>query len=93
MATVRSVERQIKRLEGFAVRFLHPDGHDVRGDRSHMPGYDNRRMAPNAFRVSQWIERRFRPKYPGFGVEVLKADGTKAHGNTRLSSVRAGYKR
>ena len=93
MATVRSVERQIKRLEGFSVRFLHPDGHDVRGDRSNMPGYDYRRMGPGSFRVSQWIARRFRPKYPGFGVEVLKADGSKAHGNTRLSSVRDTYKR
>ena len=93
MATVRSVARQIKRLEGFAVRFLHPDGHDVRGDRSHMPGYDYKRMGPNSFRVSQWIERRFRPKYTGFAVEVLKADGSKAHGNTRLSSVRDTYRR
>jgi hypothetical protein len=91
MATVKSVERQIQRLEGLAVRFLHPDGHDVRGDRSNMPGYDYKRKAPNSFRVSQWIERRFRPKYPGFGVEVLKADGSKAHGNTRLGTVRGTF--
>ena len=93
MPTVRQVERQIKAQEGFDVRFLHLDGRDVRGDLDRIPAYRGRyqRMAFNAASVTDWIENRFRPHYPGFGVAVLKADGSTAHGNYRLSTVRDSY--
>jgi hypothetical protein len=41
--------------------------------------------------VEAWKQRRFRHLYPGFKVEVLLADGTRARGNTRLGTVRGSY--
>lgn len=73
-----------------AVRHL--DGRNVRGDRTHMPTYQFRRaMADNA-NVKAWREGRFRPRYPGFEVDVLHRDGTRAHGATLLGTVRAEYR-
>ena len=93
MARVRDVERQIRKLEGFRVAFLHPDGRDVRGDKMQIPGYTRRyaRMAFNSMSVTDWIESRFRPHYPGYDVKVLKANGQRAHGNYKLGTVRNTY--
>jgi hypothetical protein len=91
MATVRAVEGQIWRLEGFKVRILHPGGVDVRSDRTGMPGYHFERAMKNSANVRSWVERRFLPTYPGFTVEVLDASGRRVHGNTRLATVRDTY--
>lgn len=96
MAMVRSVERQIERVEGIGVRFLFSGpgraaGRDVRSDRQDLPGYPYERAAPGNRTVSWWIDNRFARSYSGFAVEVLKEDGSVAHGATLLSTVRAGY--
>jgi len=92
MATVESVERRIRSVEGFRVAVRHLDGRNVRGDRTHMPTYQFRRaMADNA-NVKAWREGRFRTRYPGFEVDVLHRDGTRAHGATLLGTVRAEYR-
>ena len=93
MATIKRIENQISQLEGFDVIFTTEDGRDVRGDRSGIPSYVNRfeNRAPGRMNVESWKHRRFRPLYPGFNVEILLADGTHAHGNTLLESVRASY--
>jgi hypothetical protein len=92
MATVEAVERRIRSVEGFRVAVRHLDGRNVRGDRTHMPTYQFRRaMADNA-NVKAWREGRFRPRYPGFEVDVLHRDGTRAHGATLLGTVRAEYR-
>ncbi len=95
MPTVKNVQRQIKRLEGFDVRFLYEGpgptaGRDVRDDRSGLPGYPYYRASPDST-VADWIRRRFKTCFPGFDVEVLKGDGTVASGNTLLSTVRNSY--
>lgn len=43
--------------------------------------------------MRDWIEARFRPRYPGYDVAVFRGDGTRAHGNTRLENVLATYDR
>jgi hypothetical protein len=52
-------------------------------------GFD-RRMKGTAT-VSDWKAVRFATKYPGRTCRVLNGDGTEAHGNTALSTVRASY--
>jgi hypothetical protein len=41
--------------------------------------------------VRDWIERRFKPRYPGYDAVVFLGDGTRAHGNTRIQNVLATY--
>lgn len=92
MATIRSIERQIYRVEGFRVRILHGrDRRDVRGDKEGVPGFTYERAMKNDANVVQWRRQRFAQRYPGYNVEVLRADGTTAHGGTRLGTLRRGY--
>jgi hypothetical protein len=93
MATVVSVENQIARLEGFRIIFLSEGRRNLRGDKTGIPGFSNRfsHKAPSRMTVEAWKQRRFRHVYPGFNVEVLLADGARARGNTRLSTVRDSY--
>jgi hypothetical protein len=91
MPRVMVVEKQVWDVEGFAIRVLHLDGRDVRGDRMGLPAYPFSSPAKNDMSVEQWKERRFRQAYPGFRVEVLDCDGVSAHGNTRLGTVRDTY--
>lgn len=91
MAKIKSVERQMAQVEGFEVSILHPDGRDVRSDRTGMPGYTFRNGAKNDFTVAQWKEQRFFPLYPGFDVTVWCADGSAAVGQTKLGTVRDSY--
>lgn len=89
VATIRSVESQIQRLEGFAVRIRHGrDGRDVRSDKAKIPGYDYQRQLDGAKTVRQWRDGRFRRRYPGFEVDVIRADGHVAHGGTLLATLR-----
>lgn len=91
MPRVMAVEKRIWDLEGFAVRILHLDGRDVRGDRMGLPQYRFQAPARNDLSVEQWKEGRFRQAYAGFRVEVLDSDGGSVHGNTRLGTVRDTY--
>jgi hypothetical protein len=89
MATVERVERQIAKVEGFNVRIRHGrDNRDVRGDKTGIPGYDYKRRLGGARNVKDWREGRFARRYPGYAVDVLKEDGTVAHGGTLLDNVR-----
>ena len=91
MPRVMSVEKRIWDVEGFAVRILHLDGRDVRGDRLGLPQYPYDSPAKNDLSVEQWKETRFRQAYPGFRVDVMDCDANSAHGNTRLGTVRDTY--
>ena len=88
---LRSVEKQIERTEGFRVAFLHHDGRDVRSDMHDVASYEFARKLPDERTVADWITIRFRERYRGFEVAVLLADGSRAHGNTLLATVRATY--
>lgn len=91
MAKVMNVEKQIWDVEGFAVRILHLDGRDVRGDRMGLPPYPFESPGKNDLSVEKWKATRFRQTYPGFQVEVVDSDGAAVHGNTRLGTVRDTY--
>ena len=91
MPSVQQVENKIRRVEGFRVLIRHPDGRDVRGDRRAFPQYQYTRAMQNRASVTDWAVGRFGTSYPGFSVDVLKVDGSKAHGRTRLSTVRDTY--
>ena len=91
MASVGSVERQIRRVEGFpaAIRQL---GRNLRDDRTGLPGYPFHRAAADRMNVAAWKRTRFQPRYPGFEVDVLGRDGRSVHGATLLETVRAEYR-
>ena len=91
MSEVKNVEKRIRDVEGFAVRILHPDGTDVRGDRMGLPQYSYQRAAENDITVETWKATRFRPSYPGFEVDVVDGGGTSVQGNTKLRTVRESY--
>ena len=79
------------RIEGFEVALRYPDGRNMRGDKRGLPPYPYAQAAPDRFTVAHWCERRFHRTYPGYSVDVLTADGRRAHGRTLLSTVRATY--
>lgn len=89
MPKVKNVEKKIYDVEGFEVRIT-KDGKDVRGDASLPNQYQAHRMSKNAFSVKDWKEK-FHRQYPGYEADVLKADGGKASGQTKLSTVRDTY--
>ncbi len=95
MATIHSVERSIRDVEGFRVRILHLDGRDVRSDKQQVPTYTHLydRRARDDMTVTRWKSVRFAAHYPGFRVEVVDVDGHDVHGKTLLRSVRWGYER
>jgi hypothetical protein len=91
MPKLKSVERKIATVEGFEVTVRHADGRDMRSDKQGLPSYPYQNAAKNDFTVAQWREQRFKQIYPGYEVTVWWADGTEAHGVTRLATVRDSY--
>lgn len=97
MATIKNVEGQIRRKEGFNVRIRYGapgpgKGRDVRGDRQAISGYSYARQRSGDDTVAAWITSRFAPNYGGLVVEVLDAAGKVVHGRTKLRNVRSSYK-
>lgn len=89
MTKVKNIEKKIYDVEGFEVVIKH-DGKDVRGD-SNLPNqYKAQKMSKNSFSVREWKDK-FKSQYAGYDVDVLKADGSKASGQTKLSTVRDTY--
>jgi hypothetical protein len=87
----KNVEKKIWDIEGFAVRIMHSDGRDMRGDRGGIPQYAYERCARNDMTVEGWKNQRFKPSYPGLEVEILDASGETAPGQTKLGTVRDTY--
>ena len=97
MATVRNVQRHIRRVEGFDVHFVYEgpgptSGRDVRDDRSGIPTYPYVRAAADKLTVGAWIDARFKAMFAGFDVVVLDATGHAVNTRTKLSTVRATYR-
>lgn len=89
MPSVNTVERKIFRVEGVKVKFKH-QGRDVRSDRELPVQYAYKRMLKNASSVND-LKERIRRQYPGFEIDVFKKDGSRAAGQTKLSTVRDTY--
>jgi type I restriction enzyme M protein len=79
---------QIGEVEGFDVRFVHAD---EELSRRRAQDYPFERAARGNWTVAKWRDVRFSSTYPEFGVEVLKPDGTVAHGKTLLDTLRATW--
>ncbi len=89
MASVKSVENQIWKLEGFKVIIKDSNDRDVRSDKKGLQNYDYLRAAKGDYSVSQWKQERF--SFGRFDVEVLNGSGETAHGSTKLANVRDSY--
>ena len=89
MPLVKNVEKRIYDVEGFEVTIIR-DGKNVRSDASLPTQYEAERMTRNSFSVSDFREK-FQHQYAGYSVDVLKGDGTKASGQTKLATVRDTY--
>lgn len=92
MATLKTVEAKIRKIEGFTVHFLQDhNGRNIRSNKKDIPQYQYARQAKNSYTVSSWRKARFSWQYPGFDVAILDGDGNRCHGGTKLSTVRDSY--
>jgi hypothetical protein len=91
MATIGNVERKMRRIEHFEVRFLYLDGKDVRSDKEGLPQYPFEVAASGAITVEAWKRTRFRLAFPGYEAKVLNGRREVVLGNTRLASLRDSY--
>lgn len=89
MPKVKNVEKRIFDVEEFEV-VIRRNGRDVRSDATLPTQYAAQRKTRNSSSVSDF-KSKFQVQYPGYEIEVLKADGTKASGQTKLSTVRDTY--
>lgn len=92
MPTVKRVENQIFRREGFRVQFRdRRTGRNIRDGLEGIKSYPYTKMARNRWSVGRWKGERFNRCFPGFDVAVLRNDGQVAHGRTLLATVRDTY--
>lgn len=89
MPKVKNVEKKIYDVEGFEVK-IKKDGKDVRGDLVLPTQYQGARMSKNSFSVGEW-KNKFKKQFAGYDVDVLKNNGDKASGQTKLATVRDTY--
>ena len=89
MPLVRNVEKKIHEVEGFKVHFVHA-GKNVRSDAEIPSQYGAKKMSKNSYTVSDY-KTKLQRQYPGYEFTVLKADGKKASGQTKLATVRDTY--
>lgn len=91
MTTLATRIRKLSDLEGFDVIVLDSSGDPVDPRVNGFRDYAFDRKSNSSMTVSAWIELRFNKIYPGYSCSVLNGDGTIAHGNTKLESVRETY--
>lgn len=89
MPKVSIVEKRIFDIEGFQVDIMN-NGKNARNDLILPKQYEAERMTKNSMTVSEW-KMKFKKQYPGYDVVVYKNDGSKASGQTKLSTVRDTY--
>lgn len=97
MATIKNVQRLVRRIEGFDVRFIYEGpgptaGRDVRDDRTGIPSYHYRRAAADKVTVGAWVDTRFKATFPGFDVVVLDGAGHVVNSRVKLATVRNSYR-
>ncbi len=89
MPKVSIVEKRVFDIEGFQVDII-SNGKNARGDLVLPKQYEAERMTRNSMTVSDW-KAKFKKQYPGYDVVVYKNDGTRASGQTKLSTIRDTY--
>lgn len=89
MPKVSIIEKRIFEVEGFQVDIV-KEGKNVRSDLQLPKQYAAERMTRNSMTVSDWRDK-FKTQYVGYDAVVYKNDGSKASGQTKLSTVRDTY--
>ncbi len=89
MPRVAFIEKTIFTIEGFEVDITY-NGQNVRSDASLPSNYIAGRMTKNSATVAEWKEK-FKKQFPGYDAVVKKNDGSKARGQSSLSTVRDTY--
>jgi serine/threonine protein kinase len=84
-ARLQKIGRRIEKIERFEVTIT------FAGDPEQLPAYHYQIAANKEMTVAEWRDKRFKPLFPDCEVAVLLADGTEAHGATKLSTVRNSY--
>jgi hypothetical protein len=90
MTTLATRIRALSDLEGFDVQVFENSGKAADPKTNGLPAYPHERRAKGSTTVADW-KNRFNKAYPGYFCEVLEADGSVAHGNAKLESVRGTY--
>ena len=90
MTTLATRMRALSELEGFDVEVIDAAGNSADLKGNGFVAYPHERKAKGATTVTDW-KTRFHNAYPGYSCNVLNEDGSIAHGNTKLESVRATY--
>ena len=91
MTTLATRMRALGDLEDFDVEVIDKDGKVVDPKKNGFAKFDFEKRAKGSTTVNDWKEKRFKKTYPGYDCRVLQADGTEAHGNTKLETVRGTY--
>ena len=91
LTTLATRMRALADLEDFDVEVLDGQGNAVDPKTNGFAQYNFDRKAKSSMTVSEWKQRRFSPIYPGYSCRVLNGDGSEAHGNAKLVSVRESY--
>jgi hypothetical protein len=87
MTKLATRKKQIEDLEGFEIEIFNGFGERADLDAQGLPDYGYQRKAAGTMTVISW-KTRFQQSYPGYTCDVLHHDGTVAHGNTKLRSIR-----
>jgi hypothetical protein len=88
MTKLATRKKEIEGLEGFSIQIFDGEGALVDLNTQGLPAYKYERQAKGTSTVISW-KSRFTTSYPGYTCDVLMKDGSVAHGNTKLSKVRA----
>jgi type I restriction enzyme M protein len=83
-----TVAEGIREVEGFQVRFVDDE---LDGSARRVVDYPFARAAQGRWTVAKWRDSRFWSTYPEFDIEVLKPDGSTAHGKTLLGTLRDAW--
>lgn len=89
MPTVNRVEKKIFAIEQFQVS-IKQEGKELSKDFQLPNQFEAKHMSRNAFSVSDF-RAKFQKQFPDYEIDVLKCDGTKATGQTKLATVRDTY--
>jgi len=92
MATVATIEEQIKAVEHFDVHFIHTDSkRRLHARTKDLPEYPFTTQAPYNMSANRWCRVRFNPIYPGYTARILTGNGSPVRGPERLYAVRNSY--
>lgn len=90
MTTLATRIRALSDLEGFDIQVFDGAGNPADPKANGLSAYPHERKAKGSTTVNDW-KARFHKVYPGYTCDVLNEDGTVAHGNSKLNSVRETY--